>query len=181
MTDKFETRDGRRIRAVALPPEYLAEGAKLMAKKRAETSEPLTDAEVVKLERLIKKSPLLPWHFNQHPTFRANEHKKRIFGRAPRRVILCGEDYEGDHCNLYGRGEAVNLTLAAINALPKLLAERKASKAEVERLEHVVRFAGRMLADCNEYKRQGRCKDAMVNVLLRRAREAAEAAGGSSE
>ena len=48
--------------------------------------------------------------------------------------------------------------------------------AEVKRLEHIVRFAGQMLAECEEHK--NKCKHTMVNALLRRASEAAEAAKG---
>ena len=81
------------------------------------------------------------------------------------------------HC---GACDTANEALAVFtsNSLPRLLAEHK---AEVERLEHVVRVAGRMLSECVEYKRQGRCKDAITNVLLRKAREAAEAAGGGDD
>lgn len=42
---------------------------------------------------------------------------------------------------------------------------------EIKRLELVVRYAGVMLAECEEYKSKGICKHAATNILLGRASE----------
>lgn len=62
---------------------------------------------------------------------------------------------------LYGRKDIADLYRRVIAEREALRKELSDAKAEIDRLEHGIRHAGVMLAECAEYIQQGLCKDAI--------------------